>query len=38
MTKTIQENNEINVSNFTSGLYYLKNNTSGEVHKIVISK
>ncbi|MEP7317508.1 MAG: T9SS type A sorting domain-containing protein [Panacibacter sp.] len=38
ITKTISGNGEINVSQLAAGLYYLKNQTTGETQKIIITK
>ncbi|MEP7317510.1 MAG: T9SS type A sorting domain-containing protein, partial [Panacibacter sp.] len=38
ITKTINNNGEINVSQLAAGLYYLKNQTTGETQKIIITK
>jgi len=38
LTKTINGNGEINVSHLPAGLYYLKNNETGAVHKVMITK
>jgi hypothetical protein len=38
ITKTINGKGEINVSHFSAGLYYLKNNETGVVQKIIITK
>ena len=38
LTKNINGNGTINVSGFAAGLYYLKNNSSGTVQKVVIAK
>ena len=38
VTKTISNKGEINVSHLPAGLYYVKNTTTGEVQKIVITK
>lgn len=36
LTQTISGNGEMNVSRLQAGVYYLKNNSSGEVQKIII--
>jgi hypothetical protein len=38
LTTTINGNCAIDVSNLSSGLYYLKNNNTGKVQKVVIAK
>jgi hypothetical protein len=38
LTKTIEGNGVINVTQLTGGIYYLKNNTTGAVHKVIVSK
>jgi hypothetical protein len=38
LTKTIDGNNSIDVSKLSSGVYFLKNNTTGETKKVMISK
>jgi hypothetical protein len=38
LTKTINGNEAINVSQLPAGLYYLKNNETGEAQKIMITK
>jgi hypothetical protein len=38
ITKIIRGNGEINISKLTGGLYYLKNNSTGAVQKVVITK
>lgn len=38
LTKTITNKGEINVANLAVGLYYLKNNETGVVQKIIIFK
>jgi len=37
LTKTINNNGEINVSHLPAGLYYVKNNETGEVQKVIIT-
>jgi hypothetical protein len=37
-TKTINGKGEINVANLAAGLYYLKNNSTGAVQKVIVSK
>jgi hypothetical protein len=36
--KNVNNNSEINVSNLSSGMYYLKNNATGAVQKVIVSK
>ena len=36
LTQSIRGNNVINVSKYSNGVYYLQNNTTGEVQKIVV--
>ena len=38
LTKTITNKGEMNVANLIAGLYYLKNNETGKVQKIIISR
>ncbi|HRH51356.1 MAG TPA: T9SS type A sorting domain-containing protein [Panacibacter sp.] len=38
ITKNINDKGEINVASFPAGLYYIKNNSNGEVQKIIIHK
>jgi hypothetical protein len=38
ITKTLTGNGEIAISHLPSGVYYLKNNETGEVQKVIISK
>ena len=38
LTKTINGNGEINVADFTPGIYYLKNNETGISQKIVVTR
>jgi hypothetical protein len=38
LTKVINDNEEINISHFPAGLYYLRNNSTGEMQKIIITK
>jgi hypothetical protein len=38
LTKTITNKGEINVSNLAAGLYYLKNNTTGTMQKVIVIK
>jgi hypothetical protein len=38
LTKTISNKGEINVANLAAGLYFLKNNTTGEVEKVIVTK
>jgi len=38
LTKTINNKGEINLSNLTAGLYYLKNNVTGVVQKVIAAK
>jgi len=38
VTKNINGSGSINVSGFAVGLYYLKNNISGAVQKVVIAR
>jgi len=38
LTKTVDDKAEMNVSNLPAGLYYLKNNSTQEVQKIIISR
>ncbi|MEP6846455.1 MAG: T9SS type A sorting domain-containing protein [Panacibacter sp.] len=38
LSKTISGNGEINVAHLPAGLYYLKNNETGEVQKVIIAK
>jgi len=38
LTKTIEGNGVINVAHLPSGLYYLKNNETGAVQKVIVSK
>lgn len=38
LTKTIEGTGKINIANLPTGLYYLKNNKTGEVQKIMINK
>jgi hypothetical protein len=38
LTKTINGNGEMNVTHLPAGLYYLKNNETGDVQKIIITK
>lgn len=38
LTKTIEGTGKINIANLPAGLYYLKNNKTGEVQKIMINK
>ena len=38
ITKTINGNGEINVSQLAAGLYYLKNKNTGETQKIIVTK
>lgn len=38
LTKTLEGNGEINVSHLSAGLYYLKNNSTGETKKVIISR
>jgi hypothetical protein len=37
-TKNINGKSEINITNLSSGLYYLKNNTTNEVQKVIVTK
>ena len=37
LTKTIDVSGVINVNNLPAGLYYLKNNTTGEMRKVIIN-
>ena len=38
LTKTIEGNGVINVAGLPAGLYYLKNNNTGAVQKVVVNK
>src|SRR6266498_1667095 len=38
LTKIVNGNGEINVTNLAAGLYYLKNNSTGAVQKVVIAR
>jgi len=38
LTKSINGNGEINVANLAAGLYYLRNNATGAVHKVIVAK
>lgn len=38
VTKTITNKGEINIANLAAGLYYLKNNTTGETQKTLVVK
>ncbi|HRI20086.1 MAG TPA: T9SS type A sorting domain-containing protein, partial [Panacibacter sp.] len=38
LIKNIDYSGTINVANLASGLYYLKNNTTGAVQKIIVSR
>jgi hypothetical protein len=38
ITKTIRGNDKINTSQLAAGLYYLKNNSTGALQKIIITK
>jgi hypothetical protein len=37
-TKIINGKGEINISNLSAGLYFLKNNAMGTVQKVVVSR
>jgi len=38
LTKTINGNGVINVANLPAGLYYIKNNSTGESQKVIVSR
>jgi len=38
LTKSINGNGEINVANLAAGLYYLRNNATGAVQKVIVAK
>jgi len=38
LTKNVNGNGEINVTNLAAGLYYLKNNSTGAVQKVIIER
>jgi len=38
LTKTIIDHGEISIENLSSGIYYLKNNSTGSVQKVIIEK
>ena len=38
LTKTINGKGEINISNLAAALYYLKNNATGAVQKVIVGK
>ena len=37
-SKTIYDNGSINISEFTSGIYYVKNNATGRTEKVFVEK